>query len=116
MTILERLKIELNNKEYFEDDTYKMYLNENELNATEEYNKKEHQRNLLLTIIDILESVANDVDLMRKVSDDTTGLSTSEAYKILKERIQDIKQRISSLPISQENYSNVSMLFTKNRR
>lgn len=116
MKVLERLKIELNNKDYFTDDTYKMYLSENELKFDDEYKKETMQRNLLLAIVDILESVANDVDLMRKVSDETIGLSTGEAYKILKQRISDIKQRIASLPLTEESYSNVSMLFSKGRR
>lgn len=118
MTTLERLKIELNNKDYFEDSTYIMYLSENSLNGTDNYDKSTMQRGLLLSVVDILEAVANDVDLMRKVSDDTTGLSTSEAYKLLQSRIQDLKSRIATLPSTDttEEYSNVSLLFTKGRR
>lgn len=118
MTTLERLKIELNNKDYFEDSTYIMYLSENNLISTDSYDKSTMQKNLLLSVVDILEAVANDVDLMRKVSDDTTGLSTSEAYKLLQSRIQDIKSRIATIPSTDETqeYSNVSLLFTKGRR
>ena len=118
MTALDRLKIELNNKDYFEDDVYTMYLSENNLASTDNYDKSTMQRNLLLSVVDILEAVANDVDLMRKVSDDTTGLSTSEAYKLLQSRIQDIKSRIATLPSTDttEEYSNISLLFTKGRR
>ena len=115
MTVLERLKIELNNKDYFTDDTYIMYLQENNLDHTVEYNKKDMQRDLLLTVIDVLEAVANDVDLMRKVEDGTTTLTTTEAYKLLRQRIQDIKERIASIPISEETFSNVSLLFTRRR-
>ncbi|MBV1819050.1 hypothetical protein [Clostridium cochlearium] len=115
MTVLERLKIELNNKDYFENDTYIMYLQENNLDPTVEYNKNTMQRDLLLTVIDILEAVSNDVDLMRKVEDNTVGLGTTEAYKLLRQRIQDIKERIASIPISEESFSNVSLLFTRNR-
>lgn len=117
MTVIDRLKIELNNKDYFEDSTYTMYLQENTLTATDVYNKSTMQRNLLLTVVDILEAVSNDVDLMRKVEDSTTGLSTSEAYKMLQTRIQDIKERIATIPIdSDDDYSNISLLFTKGRR
>ncbi|MCD2346229.1 hypothetical protein [Clostridium guangxiense] len=118
MTVLDRLKIELNNKDYFEDSTYTMYLSENNLTATDNYDKSTMQRDLLLSVVDILEAIANDVDLMRKVSDDTTGLSTSEAYKLLQSRIQDIKSRIATLPSTDttEEYSNISLLFTKGRR
>ena len=117
-TVLDRLKIELNNKDYFEDTVYTMYLSENSLTASDNYVKATMQRDLLLTVVDILEAVSNDVDLMRKVSDDTTGLSTSEAYKVLQSRIQDLKARIATIPTTDttEDFSNVSLLFTKGRR
>lgn len=116
MKILDRLKTELNNQNYFPDDKYTMFLQENNLAADSEYNKTENQRDLLLCVVDILEAVSNDIDIMRKVSDGTTDFTTDQAYKFLRMRIQDVKQRISSLPISEENYSNVSLLFTRGRR
>ena len=67
MTMLERLKLELNNKEYLTDDNYMVFLSENTLNSTETYNKATMQKPLLLTVIDILEVVSNDVDIMRRV-------------------------------------------------
>ena len=83
MTILERLKVELNHKDYFTDDEYIMYLSENNLTATDTYNKATMQRNLLLTVIDVLEAVSNDIDIMRKVEDTTTNMSISECYKYI---------------------------------
>lgn len=117
MTVLERLKVELNHKDYFTDEEYTMYLQENELTSTENYDKSTMQRNLLLTVVDILEAVSNDVDLMRKVEDSTTGLSISDAYKLLQNRIKDINSRIATIPTVNEEdvYSNVSLLFTKSR-
>ncbi|WP_333888300.1 hypothetical protein [Clostridium sp.] len=116
MTVLERLKIELNNKDYFTDDVYTMYLEENNLASTDTCNKEAMQCNLLLAIIDILESLSNDIDLMRKVEDGINNLNVAECYKLLEMRIQKIKDRIASIPDSDtEEYSNVFMLFTKNR-
>lgn len=115
ITILNRLKMELNNKDYFTDSEYEVFLQENNLTSNNPYSKEIYQRDLLLTVVDILEAVANDVDLMRKVSDDTTGLSVSEAYKLLQTRIQDIKTKIASISINDE-YSNVGLLFTGRRR
>lgn len=112
MTVLERLKTELNNKDYFEDATYIMYLSENELLHSDNYDKKTMQRNLLMTCVDILEAVANDVDMMRKVGDGSTNFTTGEAYKYLKDRINDIKQRIATIP-EEEEYSNIHLLFTR---
>ncbi|KRU25152.1 hypothetical protein VT91_24770 [Clostridium sporogenes] len=116
MKVLDRLKLELNNKDYFTDNEYTIYLEENDLTATDEYIKKDMQKDLLITVVDVFESVANDVDLMRKVTDGSTDFSTNEAYKLLRQRIEDIKQRIASIPVTEEDYSNVSLLFTRGRR
>lgn len=91
---------------------------QNELTAIDTYDKSTMQRNLLLSVVDVLEAVSNDVDLMRKVNDNTSGLSTSDAYKLLQSRIEDIKTRIATLPDpnATEDDSNVILLFTKGRR
>ncbi|NFG97867.1 hypothetical protein [Clostridium sporogenes] len=115
MKVLDRLKLELNNKDYFSDKEYIIYLEENDLKATDEYIKKDMQKDLLITVVDVLESVSNDVDLMRKITDGSTDFTTSEAYKLLKKRIEDIKQRIASIPVTEEDYSNISLLFTRSR-
>ncbi len=92
MKVLDRLKLELNNKDYFSDKEYIIYLEENDLKATDEYIKKDMQKDLLITVVDVLESVSNDVDLMRKITDGSTDFTTSEAYKLLKKRIEDINK------------------------
>ena len=65
MTVLDRLKMELSNREYFPDEQYTQFLTENSLTATDEYAKSSMQRNLLLTVLDVLEAVSNDLDVMR---------------------------------------------------
>ncbi len=117
MTILERLKLELSNKDYFTDAEYTTFLIENELSANDNYNKQLHQRQLLYTIIDILEAVSNDVDMMRKVSDDTTGLTTEQAYQYLTNRIDKIKDKINTIPTGEEvDNSSFTLMFTRGRR
>lgn len=111
MTTLERLKLELSNKEYFTDEEYITFLQENNLIATDNYNKSVMQKELLFTVIDILEAVSNNVDLMRRV--ETEFLTTSDAAKYLKQRIQDIKDRIASIPNTDEEYSPFSLMFTR---
>lgn len=117
MNVLERLKVELSHQDYFTDDEYTMYLSENSLNSTDTYNKSTMQRNLLLTVIDILEAVSNDVDMMRKVEDTTTNMSISECAKYLEQRIERIKDKIATLPDPDDTGedSNVFMLFTSDR-
>jgi hypothetical protein len=116
MTVLERLKIELNHKDYFTDEEYTMYLQENELTSTDNYDKSTMQRGLLLTIIDILEAVSNDVDLMRTIADGTTNMSIGECLKLLQSRINDIKDRIATLPIDStdtDDNGNFGIMFTR---
>ncbi|HSH51609.1 MAG TPA: hypothetical protein VK982_07785 [Bacteroidales bacterium] len=112
MTNLERLKLELNNKEYFTDTEYITLLNENNLIETDTYDKGNNQRDLLWTVVDILEAVANNVDLMRKVETEFT--TTSQAVKYINDRIERIKNRIQTIPDSEEEYSNFSLMFTRN--
>ncbi|AEY67832.1 hypothetical protein [Clostridium sp. BNL1100] len=111
MTVLERLKLELSNKEYFTDQEYTTFLQENNLTATDNYDKTTMQKSLLFAVIDILEAVSNNVDLMRRV--ETEFLTTTDAAKFLKQRIQDLKDRIASIPDVNEEYSPFSLMFTR---
>lgn len=110
MTILERLKLELSNKDYFTQCEYKVFLEENSLSAGDNYNKKLHQKDLLYTCIDILEAVSNDVDMMRKVSDGTMEFTTDSAYKFIQDRIQKIKEKIATIPTDEEVVKNDSFV------
>lgn len=111
MTVLERLNLELANKEYLTDEEYKVLLAENSLTSATSYDKATMQKQLLLTVLDILEVVANDVDIMRRVETEFT--TTSDAYKHLQERIQNIKDRIAGIPDSEEEYSPFSLMYTR---
>ncbi|MBE6066203.1 MAG: hypothetical protein E7211_00665 [Clostridium lundense] len=113
MTVLERFKLELSNKQYYTDEEYQVFLQENELSPSDNYAKATMQRNLLLSVVEVLETLANDTDLMRKI-DAKDFASTSEASKYLKERINDIKQKIAAIPTGEEeNISNVKLFFTR---
>lgn len=111
MTVIERLSLELNNKEYLTQEEYIQFLTENNLVSTDAYDKATMQKALLLTVIDILEVVSNDVDIMRRVETEFT--TTSDAYKHLQERIQNIKDRIASIPDAEEEYSPFSLIYTR---
>ncbi|WP_129598415.1 hypothetical protein [Anaerophilus nitritogenes] len=113
MTILERLKIELNNKDYFTDAEYTMFLSENDLDAEVEYDKEKDQIQLLQTVVQILEAVSNDIDLMRRV--ETEFQTTSDAMKWLEKRIDKINKKIEELENAKdEEYSPFTLLFTRN--
>jgi DNA polymerase II small subunit/DNA polymerase delta subunit B len=111
MTVLQRLTLELSNKQYLTQDEYTQFLSENNLSPTDTYNRSTMQKTLLFTVIDILEVVANDVDIMRKVETEFT--TVSDAYKYLTNRIQKIKDKIASIPESEEEYSPFSLMYTR---
>jgi hypothetical protein len=111
MTNLERLKIELANKEYYGDDVYNLYLQENELQPLDAYQKDTMQYNLLATIVDILESLANDLNLYRQV--ETEFSTTSEAYTHLEKRIANIKKRMMAIEDVANSTGVFSMLFKR---
>ena len=109
MTNLERLKLELNNKPYFTDDEYSVFLSENDLSSLDLYVKETSQSKLLYTVIDILEAVSNDIDLMRRIESDFA--TTSEIANYLEQRIEKIRYRIYAIPSSENSSS--TLLFRK---
>lgn len=112
MTNLQRLKLELSNKEYYTDDEYSLFLEENNLVATSAYNKEENQIKLLEAVIAVLETLSNDVDLMRKI-DSYNIVSTDEAKTSLADRIADINRKIIELKQEKDEYisSNIRPIF-----
>ena len=114
MTVLERLKLELANKQYFTDTEYTILLEENNLSA-DTYILFSLQRDLLLTVLVILNMLTNDIDLFRKLQDDATGFTQDSAYKLLAQRIKALKERIEGIPLPQEELSDVHLIFTRRR-
>ena len=111
MQVLDRLKMELSNQSYFPDEQYTQFLTENSLTSTDEYNKSTMQKNLLLTVLDILEAVSNDIDIMRSI--ETEFSNEGSAYKYIADRIQQVKDKIASIPDPEEDYSCFSLMYTR---
>lgn len=111
MTVIERLTLELANKEYLTQDEYKQFLKENNLDEIAIYDKATMQKPLLLTVLDVLEVVSNDIDIMRKVETEFT--TTDGAYKYLEQRIAQVKDRIAAIPDPEEEYSPFSLMYTR---
>jgi hypothetical protein len=113
INVLNRLKLELNNKDYFTDTEYIVYLNENGLDETNTYDKLNMEKKLLQTVLAILEAVSNDIDKMRKVQ--TEFSTTDGAYNYLSKRINDLKDKIGSLPdagsSANDGSGNITRLF-----
>ena len=111
MTNLERLKLELSNKEYYTDDEYTVFLEENNLTPTDAYDKTTMQIKLLETVVTVLETLANDVDLMRKIQTDDVA-TIDQAYEWLEKRLNALKNKIQELKIQEdEEYSCIKPLF-----
>lgn len=110
MTNLERLKLELSNKSYYTDEEYNVFLNENNLIPTDTYSKNNNEIDLLKTVVNILETLSNDVDLMRKIdSKDITSIDQAALY--LSKRITSIENKILDLEEKKNGNSNTTILF-----
>ena len=111
MQVLDRLKMELSNQEYFSDEQYIQFLAENSLAPTDEYDKPTMQKQLLFTVIDVLEAVTNDIDLMTGISTEFSDIG--QAYQFLEARIQQVKDKIAAIPEPEEDYSCFSLMYTR---
>lgn len=110
MTNLERLKLELSNKSYYTDEEYSVFLNENNLIPTDTYNKVNNEIDLLKTVVNILETLSNDIDIMRRIdSKDITSIDQASLY--LSKRITSIENKILDLEEKKNGNSNTTYLF-----
>lgn len=96
VTNYERLMMFLNHRQYYSRWEMEVYLNENGLAGSEHYNKNTDYRKMLCTVLEILESLMNNIDLFRTVEVEFATAST--AYNALERRIQKLKQRIDEIP------------------
>lgn len=110
MTVLQRVKFELANKQYYSDDEYKVIIYENHLVPDAVYNKDIDQRNMLEAVYAIMQSLANNLSLYRKI--ETEFATEDQAYKYLQLRLKDMLDRINALENpKEEKVSNVSYMF-----
>ena len=103
--------MELSNQSYFPDNQYIQFLTENSLVPTDEYDKSTMQKNLLYTVLDVLEAVTNDIDLMTGISTEFSNIG--QAYEFLEARIQQVKDKIASIPDPEEDYTCFSLMYTR---
>lgn len=111
MKVLDRLKMELSNQQYFSDEQYIQFLTENSLTPTDEYDKSTMQKSLLFTVVDVLEAVTNDIDLMTGISTEFSNIG--QAYEFLEARIQQVKDKIAAIPDENEDCTCFSLMYTR---
>lgn len=114
MQVIDRLKLELSNQEYFSDAEYIQFLAENDLEPNEEYIKDIMQRDLYQAVIDVFEAVCNDINIMRNIS--TSFGTIGQAYDYIEARIAQLKDKQAAIPLPYEQKSCFSMMFTKGKQ
>lgn len=98
--------LELAHKDYFTDTEFRVFLEENGLDADYTYNKAENQLELLQTVLAIFQALINNIELYMKIQTEFTTVSS--AYKNLRDRIDELEKRIGELP----NYEAVAPTIT----
>lgn len=100
-TIYERLLMELNGRMYYDKNTYTKFLAENNLDGELAYDKESHYIAILETVYAILHTLANNIDLYRKI--ETEFVTQGEAASSLNKRLQSLKSEIKNLKIEKES-------------
>lgn len=111
MQVLDRLKMELSNQEYLSEDQYIQFLVENGLNPKDEYYRDSMQKQLLLSVVDVLDAVSNDVDTMMYLSTEFT--SVGQAYQFIEARISQLKDKIAAIPDEEDTYNCFSLMYSR---
>ena len=100
MLNIERLIFELNDKDYFgnsQQNLFENILNDNNLDPFDEYSKENDRVNMLESVYDILNMLANDIDKFRRV--ETEFATTSAAYQYLQKRLNDLRAEIDRVKL-----------------
>lgn len=98
MTNYERLQFELNQKDYFDDETISVYsqvLEENGLDFSGIYSKENDQINMLEAVYTVLQMLSNNIDMFMKV--ETKYGTTTAAYQYLQKRLEDLRKEINRI-------------------
>lgn len=104
MNVLDRLKLELNKNQYFSDSEYVTLLHEQGLKATDTYSNETMKKQLLNTVLEILEKLMNDIDYMRKL--DSEFGQQGAGYENLTKQADRIKDKIIEIEDKENNTNN----------
>ena len=109
-TNLTRLELALGNRKYLTDEQYGTLLEENGLNPNETYEPTpENKYRLLKAQLDVLNTLANNIDMFRKV--ETEFSNTTDASKALFERIHKLEKEIASSDLYEAPASQITYLY-----
>ncbi|SDQ42028.1 hypothetical protein LHA31_05065 [Carnobacterium viridans] len=110
MTNLERLNLEVEGID-FPYEKISVYLQENGLQAEEEYNPASNssKRKIYETAVSTLNALANNPSLMKNYKQD--DLTISDFSKNLQNRIEQLQNQIRTMPVDDSSVSNYFNLF-----
>ena len=94
MTNIDRIKLELGGKSYFEDEALETLLIENNLEPSDDYDPKS-KKLLLQAVYDVLSALTNSLDIYMKI--ETEFSNTSTATKHLQDRLNALERRINAI-------------------
>ena len=94
-TNYERLMVELNNRMYYEKETYEKFLNENGLLAEDTFDKNTDHAQLLETVYSILQTLLSNIDMYRKI--ETEFVTSGQAATALQNRLKDLRAEINRI-------------------
>ncbi|GAB7386171.1 hypothetical protein BSNK01_00060 [Bacillaceae bacterium] len=112
MTNLERLRIEIKGVNY-PDTELSIYLQENGLDPAALYNPQSNtnKRSIYLTALSVLESLANQPQLMKNYKED--DMTVSQFAENIQARIDQLERKIRSMRTDEQADSNFFMLFSE---
>lgn len=110
MTNIERLQMETKGITLTPDEL-EIYLQENGLACNTDYNptSNTNKRNILKTALSILESIANQPDLMKNYKQD--DISVSQFHENLMSRIDQLERKIREIPNDDLAYQDGASFF-----
>ena len=107
-TNYDRLLMELNNRMYYDQFTYKRLLNENGLDPESNYDKNTDHAKLLETVYAILQTLYNNIDVFRKIETEFT--TVGEAASALQARLKALRAEIDRVK-AEMNYQDSDFTF-----
>ena len=90
----------------------RIFIYENNLDPDVTYNKDTDEKNMLKVVYEVLDTLANDISMFRKI--ETEFATEDQAYKYLQERLKDLKERIDDIPDPvdpEADNSNITFMF-----
>lgn len=110
MTNLERLQLEIKSISLTTDEL-NIYLQESDLTANDTYNPQSNtnKRNILKSALSILESIANQPELMKNYKQD--DISVSQFHENLMARIDQLERKIREIPNDDLSYQDGASFF-----